>query len=125
MVRTIERHGLTDKAILRAMGASSRGIAVTFLAYGATIGLVGSALGLAIGVTFVKQIDWIELSVYRLTGWQPFPAEVFDLPEIPRILNWYTNGYIVATAFSVSLLASLLPAWKASKLDPVEAIHYE
>jgi len=107
------------------MGASSKGIAATFLIYGVTIGLIGAGIGLAAGVLFVHKIDFVEQVVYERTGWQPFPPEIYDLPAIPRILDWHTNLYIVATAVAVSFLASLLPAVRAAWLDPVEAIRYE
>jgi len=114
-----------DIGILRAMGASSRGVAGMFLLYGVLIALIGAALGLTAGVLFVEKIDAIEFWIYQTTGWQPFPPEIYDLPAIPRILNWRTNGIVVAAALAVSFLASLLPAVRASWLDPVEAIRYE
>ncbi|MCD6405427.1 MAG: ABC transporter permease [Planctomycetes bacterium] len=114
-----------DIGILRAMGASARGVGGMFLVYGAAIGIVGALIGLMGGVVFVKNIDAVEAAVYAVTGWQPFPPELYDLPEIPRILNWWTNLYISVAAVAVSFLASLLPAVKASRLDPVEAIRYE
>jgi lipoprotein-releasing system permease protein len=114
-----------DIGILRAMGASSGGIAATFLTYGVTIGILGAALGLGAGVAFVRNLDWIEATIYNLTGWQPFPPQVYDLPAIPRILNWVTNFAVVGTAVFVSFLASVIPAVRAAWLDPVEAIRYE
>jgi len=114
-----------DIGILRAMGASRSGTAGIFLTYGVTIGLVGAAIGLALGVAFVKNIDVIESGVYNATGWQPFPPDIYDLPAIPRILDWWTNLYIVITALGVSFVASVLPAVRAAWLDPVEAIRYE
>lgn len=114
-----------DIGILRAMGASSRGVAGMFLLYGMLIAFIGAALGLTAGVLFVENLDSIEFWIYDMTGWQPFPPEVYDLPAIPRILNWPTNIIVVAAALAVSFLASLLPAVRAAWLDPVEAIHYE
>jgi len=116
---------IRDIGILRAMGASSRGVAWTFLAYGVTIGVIGAGIGLALGVLFVENLDSIESFVYVHTGWQPFPPDIYDLPAIPRILNWWTNCYIVLTAVAVSFAASVLPAVRAAWLDPVEAIRYE
>lgn len=116
---------IRDIGILRAMGASARGVAGIFLVYGLTIGLIGAAIGLGIGVIFVENLDVIEQFIYAHTGWQPFPPDVYDLPAIPRILNWWTNLYIVSTALLVSFFASVLPAVRAAWLDPVEAIRYE
>lgn len=116
---------IRDIGILLAMGSSQRGIATIFLTYGVTIGLIGALIGLALGVTFVHNLNGIESAVYRLTGWEPFPPDIYDLPEIPRILNWWTNLYIVITAVGVSFVASLMPAVRAAWLNPVEAIRYE
>ena len=114
-----------DIGILLAMGASPRGIAGIFVLYGVTIGLIGAGLGLLGGVIFVQNIDSVEAFIYEQSGWQPFPPEIYDLQAIPRILDWHTNLYIVATAVAVSFLASLLPAVRAAWLNPVEAIRYE
>ena len=65
---------IRDIGILRAMGASARGIAGVFLLYGATIGIIGAIIGLALGVLFVENINVVEEAVYRATGWEPFPA---------------------------------------------------
>ena len=96
-----------------------------FLIYGVVIAAVGAAIGLGAGVVFVKNLDTIESAVYDLTGWQPFPPDVYDLPEIPTLLSWWTNLYVVAAALGVSFLASVIPAGRAALLDPVEAIRYE
>lgn len=114
-----------DIGILLAMGASQRGVAGIFVLYGITIGVIGAGIGLAAGVIFVENLDFIEQFIYAHTGWQPFPPEIYDLPEIPRVLNWWTNFYIIVTALVVSFAASLLPAVRAAWLDPVEAIRYE
>lgn len=114
-----------DIGILRAVGASSHGVAAVFLTYGIMIGVIGAAIGLAGGVIFVEKINAVEQFVYTQTGWQPFPPDIYDLPEIPRILNWWTNMYIVLTAVVVSFAASVIPAVRAAWLNPVEAIRYE
>ena len=116
---------IRDIGILRAMGASAQGVAGLFLVYGITIAVIGAGLGLVGGVVFVKNLDSIEQGIYKLTGWQPFPPEIYDLPEIPRILNWWTNMSVVAAALAVSFAASVIPALRAAWLDPVEAIRYE
>jgi len=114
-----------DIGILRAMGASSRGVAGLFLLYGIIIAVIGASLGLLGGVVIVKNLNSIEAAIYDLTGWQPFPPEIYDLPEIPRILDWWTNLIVVGAALGVSFIASVLPAVRAAWLDPVEAIRYE
>jgi lipoprotein-releasing system permease protein len=116
---------IRDIGILLAMGSSQSGIAQIFLTYGVTIGFIGAMIGLALGVLFVENLNSIEAFIYNLTGWEPFPPDIYDLPEIPRILNWWTNLYIVLTAIVVSFGASVIPAVRAAWLNPVEAIRYE
>jgi lipoprotein-releasing system permease protein len=114
-----------DIGILRAMGASARGTAAIFIVYSVLIAMVGSTLGLVGGVAFVKNVDYIEAAVYNATGWQPFPPELYDLPEIPRQLDWTTNLMTVAAALLVSFAAGVIPALRAAWLLPVEAIRHE
>ncbi len=116
---------IRDIGILRAMGASSTGVAGVFLTYGTAIGIVGAIVGVILGVVFVENINGIEQIIYNLTKWEPFPPDVYDLPEIPRIVSWLTNFFIALAAVGVSFLAALIPALRAARLKPVEAIRYE
>lgn len=110
-----------DIGVMQAMGSSARGIAEIFLAYGVAIGAAGSAAGVALGILIVRNIDHVEAAARRLMGLRlPDVA-----PRIPTLMDWSTNAWIVVTALAVSFAAGLLPAIKAARMDPVEAIRHE
>jgi lipoprotein-releasing system permease protein len=114
-----------DIAILRTMGATQGSILRVFLMAGATIGIAGTLAGLAIGVLIAKNIDGLKNFFSWLSGRDLFPATLYFLSRLPSIIDWREVITVVIMAIVLSLLASLYPAWKAAKLDPVEALRYE
>jgi lipoprotein-releasing system permease protein len=114
-----------DIAILRTMGATRGMIMRIFFMTGAAIGVLGAALGVLIGVLFVKNIDHIRDAVQWVTGADPFNPELYIFPNIPAKLDWFQIDYIVLIALTLSFLFSIIPAWRASRIDPVEALRYE
>jgi lipoprotein-releasing system permease protein len=121
MVRSKSR----DIAILRTMGANRGSILRVFLMAGATIGISGTLAGLAIGVLVAKNIDELKNFFSMLAGRDLFPATLYFLSRLPSVIDWREVVTVVIMAVILSLLASLYPAWKAAKLDPVEALRYE
>jgi lipoprotein-releasing system permease protein len=111
--------------ILRTMGASQGAILRVFLITGASIGVVGTLAGCLVGVLFCLRIDEIRLVVARITNTNLFDPSVYLLTKLPADINWQTTGVIVLMAVALSLLATLYPSWRASRLDPVEALRYE
>ncbi len=103
--------------ILRAMGTSHRQILAIFLLQGLIVGLVGIAVGMAVGFF----ICW------SLNTWFPIqlPAGVYGISRMPVLVKWETVGIIVASALAICLVASLLPAWRAARLQPTTALRYE
>jgi len=111
--------------ILRTMGATQGAILRVFLITGASIGVVGTLAGLLLAVVFCWRIDDIRQVVAWLTNTNLFPPETYYLTRLPADLNWQTTAIIVLMALALSVLATLYPSWRASRLDPVDALRYE
>jgi len=114
-----------DIAILRTMGASKGAVMRVFLITGASIGIVGTIAGLILGVVFCWNIESIKNLVAWITGATVFDPNVYYLTKLPADIDVHETTGIVLMAMALSVLATLYPSWKASKLDPVEALRYE
>ena len=114
-----------DIAILRTMGATRGMVMRIFFLTGASIGIIGAFSGVLLGVLFVKNIENIRHLLQSLTGTDLFAAQLYFFTQIPAKLDWTQVLYIVAIALGLSFLASIVPAWRASRVDPVEALRYE
>ena len=114
-----------DIGILKSLGASGRGVMGIFLTYGLSLGLVGSGVGLIGGLTFVHYINSVADFIGWLTGRPVFNPEIYYLYKIPTIVYPETVAWIVAGALGIAVLASVLPALRAARLHPVEALRYE
>ena len=114
-----------DIAILRTMGATRGSVMRIFLIAGATIGVTGTVAGLVLGVLVCLNIDHIRWFMSWLTGTELFPAELYYLSELPAKMDVGETASVVIMALTLSVLASVYPAWRASRLDPVEALRYE
>ena len=114
-----------DIAILRSMGASQGAILRIFFMAGASIGVLGALAGFAVGALFCIFIKPIQGFVQWVSGVNVFSADVYFLSHIPAKIDWVEVGGILAAALAMSFLAVLFPAWRASRIDPVEALRYE
>jgi lipoprotein-releasing system permease protein len=114
----------SDIAILRTMGASRGAVLRIFLITGASIGIVGTVAGFLLGVVFANNIQAIMQAISWSTGADLWDPTVRFLSEIPSVIDWREVGLVLAMALTLSLLATLYPAWKAARLDPVEALRY-
>ncbi len=114
-----------DIAILRSMGATQGSILRIFFMSGAAIGVLGTLAGFLVGVLFCTYIKEIQAFVQWVTGTDVFNADVYFLSHIPAKIDWVEVSGIMLSALAMSFLAVLFPAWRASRIDPVEALRYE
>jgi lipoprotein-releasing system permease protein len=114
-----------DIAILRTMGATRGMILRIFFLSGASIGVVGTLAGLGLGVAFADNIEAIRQGLQSLTGTELFSAEIYFLSHMPAEIDWAEVMRVVLMALGLSFRATIYPAWRAAKLDPVEALRYE
>ena len=115
----------SDIAILRTLGASPGGVMRVFMIQGVIIGVVGVFFGIVFGIIGALNVDVIVRFVEQLFGFKFLPQEVYQITDLPSELR-YTD--VVATAlisFTLSGLATIYPAWRASKVNPAEALRYE
>ncbi len=114
-----------DIAILRTMGASRSTVLRVFLMIGGILGVGGMTLGLVTGVLFCIYIEPIQDFLNMVTGQPLWNPDVYGLPYIPAQLDWHEVGFASLYAVGVSIFVSILPAWNAARLDPVEALRSE
>jgi lipoprotein-releasing system permease protein len=114
-----------DIAILRTMGATKGAVMRVFLITGASIGVVGTLAGLVLGIVFCWNIDSIKNFASWVTGTTVFDPSVYYLTKLPADIDPHETGGIVIMALVLSVIATLYPSWRASRLDPVEALRYE
>ena len=114
-----------DIAILRTMGATRGAVMRVFLITGATIGIAGTIVGLILGLVLAMNLESLREILNHLLHANLFPAELYFLSRLPSEVDAREVILVVAMTLSLSLLASIYPAWRAARLDPVEALRYE
>ncbi|HEX7391274.1 MAG TPA: lipoprotein-releasing ABC transporter permease subunit, partial [Acidiphilium sp.] len=114
-----------DIAILRTMGASAGSILRIFFMVGASVGVIGTAVGFVLGVLFCAHINQIRLLIQHITGTQLFNPTVYYLESLPAKLVWGQVIEVVVLAIVLSFVATLYPSWRAARTDPVEALRHE
>jgi len=115
----------SDIAILRTMGATAGSIMRIFFMTGAAIGVTGTFAGVALGVVVCLNIESIRGFFSWVSGTVLFDPELYFLSQLPADMNFGETASVVVMALTLSFLATLFPAWRASRLDPVQALRYE
>ena len=114
-----------DIAILRTMGAARGSILRIFFMAGASVGVIGTVAGFALGVAFCANIETIRQWLQALTGTPLFSPEIYFLSRLPARMETDETVAVLLMALGLSFLATIYPAWRAARLDPVEALRYE
>lgn len=114
-----------DIAIMRTMGAKRSSMMKIFVLTGASIGFLGTFFGAVLGIAFALNIETIRRFLEKLTNTDLFNSEIYFLSQLPAEIDWKEVAVVIAMAFTLSILATLYPAWRAARLDPVEALRYE
>jgi lipoprotein-releasing system permease protein len=114
-----------DIGILKALGAPSGGVMSIFLGYGFSLGTAGAGVGIVLGLLFVRYINEIAAGLEWVTGREVFDPTVYYFQEIPAIIEPLTVVMVGVGAVLIAVMASVLPALRAARLHPVEALRYE
>ena len=114
-----------DIAILKSMGATRGSIMQIFSMQGLIIGVCGTALGCIGGFTMVPNLNRFVKLVETIFGIEIFPPDVYYLDALPTQIQWFESFLIVGFSILICFLASLYPAWRASRLNPVDGLRYE
>jgi len=114
-----------DIGTLKALGASGSGVMSIFLSYGLLLGIVGSGAGLIGGLLFVDHINSIASWIETITGREVFDPTIYYFSEIPTIIEPWTLCWVTAGAILIATLASVLPAFRAARMHPVQSLRYE
>ena len=115
----------SDIAILRTMGASRNSIMRIFFITGAFIGITGTFIGVVVGILFCNNIDFIRLLISNITGTDLFSPEMYYLTKLPAEINISELISVIIMYLSFSVIATLYPSYRASKVDPVVALRYQ
>ena len=114
-----------DIAVLRTMGATRGMVMRIFFLSGASVGLIGTLAGFGLGVAFSFNIQTIQGWLEGLIGTDLWNAEIRFLTQIPAVIDWTEVATVLAMALGLCFSATIYPAWRAARLDPVEALRYE
>jgi len=114
-----------DIAVLRTMGARAGGIMAIFVAHGIGLAAVGISIGAVAGVLLATNISSITAFIENILGVKLFDPSVYFISELPSDLQWGDVLWVLLASLTLSLLATLYPAWRAARIAPAEVLRYE
>jgi lipoprotein-releasing system permease protein len=114
-----------DIAILRTLGASPRSIMKIFIIQGGLVGMIGTAIGVALGIVVALNVDVIVPFIERLFGVHFLPSDIYLITALPSELRWPDVWTIGGVAVVLAFVATLYPSWAAARVRPAEALRYE
>jgi lipoprotein-releasing system permease protein len=114
-----------DIAILKSMGATQTDIMKIFIYQGLIVGAVGTVLGCLAGLSVALNLEALSRFVERLFGFKILPGDVYYLSELPSQVNYGDVAIIIVGTMLISFVSTLYPSWRASRLDPAEALRYD
>ncbi|MEK9640057.1 MAG: lipoprotein-releasing ABC transporter permease subunit [Alphaproteobacteria bacterium] len=114
-----------DIAVLRTLGLGRTSLLKIFLLTGTSIGIIGTIVGCLLGLLFCWNIDGIKSFIENLIGSELFSAEIYFLSKLPAVVEPAEVGVVIVMTLTLSLLASLYPAWRACAIAPAEVLRYE
>ncbi len=115
----------SDIAILRTLGATPRSIMRIFVVQGASVGLLGTLIGIVVGVVVALNIGGVVAFLEHLFGFQVLPKGIYFIDHLPSDLRWHDVTTIGLTACVLAFASTLYPSWRASRVRPAEALRYE
>ena len=124
MIMMVQTKG-KDIAILRTMGSTSGMVMRVFFLSGASVGVIGTLAGVGLGLVFSLNIETIRQWIQGLTGTDLFAAEIYFLSQLPARVEAGEVISVVLMGLILTFLATLYPSWRASKIDPADALRYE
>ena len=115
----------SDIAILRTLGATPRTVMSVFIVQGTVLGVVGTVLGAIGGITLASNVETIVPAIESLIGNKFLADDVYYISDVPSDMRWPDVIRITLLSFVLSVVATLYPAWRASRTEPAEALRYE
>jgi lipoprotein-releasing system permease protein len=114
-----------DIAILRTLGAAPRSVMQIFIVQGSVIGVVGTLLGFAGGLALALNVDVVVPALEHVLGFKFLSKDVYQIPDLPSKVESFDVVVVCAVSLALSLAATLYPSWRASRVNPAEALRYE